>query len=372
MTEIIHGNGPLAMIVGPSQPSPRVLGRLSEPARPLTDGDFIRLQAQCLRRLRQVAHADNAVSIVVPGTGTIALESIVVSLLDPGRPVLVLSTGWWGDTWRDICGTCGYQADCITVPAGDSPDIGKLEDALSSRPYQAVLATHVESSTGLRADVRAVAEVARSHGALCLIDGVAALGAELVDFSRWGIDAYVASPQKAIAAPAGLALTLLSQNAIRVLSDRNWRARSYGLDLARWVPAMRAAEEGMFGYFQTPAGNLLAGLAAALELIVAEGLPERVARHQDLRERLHAGLADLDLRSLVSDEPHQSNGITACWTPAGWNAAEFVSAMEDAGVLVQTGTHPMAVGNSFRIGHLGNVSRGDIDMTLAALRKVCR
>jgi alanine-glyoxylate transaminase / serine-glyoxylate transaminase / serine-pyruvate transaminase len=360
------------MIVGPAQPAPLVLARMSEPAQPLTDQAFIALHARCLRLLRQLAHAHEALAVIVPGTGTIALESIVVSLLDPDRPVLVISAGWWGDTWRDICRTCGYAADCITVGIGDNLDLAQLDAVLSEKPYQAVLVTHVESSTGLLTDVRAIAEIARRHGALCLVDGVAALGAETVDFSTWGIDAYMASPQKAIAAPAGLALTLLSHGALLALANRSWHSRSYSLDLARWVPVMHAVEEGRFGYFQTPAGSLLTGLSAALELIVREGTKERVERHRQLRRRLHAGLAEIGIRSVVDDESRQANGITVCWTPDERNASRLVSMLERIGVLVQVGTHPKVAETSFRIGHLGNVSSCDIDTTLDALCQIRR
>lgn len=360
-------DGPLPMIVGPARPDPRVLARMAEPARPLTDDAFIAEFAGCLRSLRLIAGAPQALACIVPGTGTIALESVAVSLLAPGRRVLVLSAGWWGDVWHDICVSCGFRADRLSLDIGADWDLGLLADTLAAGRHQAVLVTHVESSTGCRADIAAIAQVARSQEALCLVDGIAALGAERVALEQWEVDAYVASPQKALAAPAGLALTLLSDRAGELLAKRSWRAPSFSQDLARWLPVMQAMREGRFSYFQTPAGNLIAGLATALDLILGEGTGARAERHRRLRRRLHAGLAGLGIKPLVTSELISSNAITACWLPPNWTAASLVSALAEAGVLVQTGTHPAAGTATFRIGHLGNVSEADIDRTLDAL-----
>jgi alanine-glyoxylate transaminase/serine-glyoxylate transaminase/serine-pyruvate transaminase len=206
---------------------------------------------------------------------------------------------------------------------------------------------------------------------MTFVDGVAALGAESVDLTASGVAAYVASPQKAIAGPAGLALTVLNKEATSLLSSRQWRPAGYGLDLARWLPVMQATEHGQFEYFQTPAGNLLSALNAALREILGEGAEARTRRHYTLRDRLHAGLSGLGMTPVVTEEGARSNGITVCRTPGGrWTPAQFVDAVAAAGVQIQTGTHPLLARETFRIGHLGNVSAADIDRTLEAIHNV--
>jgi alanine-glyoxylate transaminase/serine-glyoxylate transaminase/serine-pyruvate transaminase len=358
------------MVVGPSRPAPSVLARLAEPAPPLTDRDFLAEFAECMDLLRHISSGGPSLPIVVPGTGTTGMESLVTSLLEPGRPVVVLSTGMWGDRWRDICQRNGIPTRSLTSGFGAPPNVGALQLVLEQRDYQAVLVTHVDSSSGVRASVDVVAALAARHGALTLVDGVAALGAEHVAQYDWGIDAYLAGPAKALAAPPGLAIVLLGHRALDLLERRTWTPPSYSLDLLPWVPVMRAAGRCQPGYFQTPAGNLVAALTQALRLVTHEGLAERIVRHYHLRDRLHSGLIDLGVRPAVDNEEARSNVATVCWVPDGWDRDEFVSAVAAAGVLTQTGTHPAAAHRTFRIGHLGNVTEEDIDRTLAAIGMV--
>jgi alanine-glyoxylate transaminase/serine-glyoxylate transaminase/serine-pyruvate transaminase len=346
------------------------LTALIQPAAPLTDKGFIAGCADGLTLLQQITHASHALPMIMPGTGTLALEAAVISLVEPGQRILVPSMGMWGDRWRDICVAHGYQVTYDAVTTGESIDPRRLQDLLSRDRFAAVLVTHVESSTGSRADLPSLARVIRQHGALSIVDGVAALGAEAVDVQGWGLDVYLASPQKALAAPAGLALAVLGPQALAVLESRRWSPKGFGLDLARWVPVMRAIQNGEFGYFQTPPGNLLAGMRVALAEVVAEGVSERIERHRALASRLHSGLGELGIETVVRAPEHRSHGVTVCWTPPGWTSADLVDALAIEGVLVQVGTHRGAGDNTFRIGHVGNVRSAHIEMTLQALKAV--
>jgi alanine-glyoxylate transaminase/serine-glyoxylate transaminase/serine-pyruvate transaminase len=363
---------PLAMVVGPSMPTASVLARLAAPPRPLNDPAFLAATRSCLTQLRAVVGAPTATSFVVPGTGTSGLESVVASLLRPGIPVAAISTGMWGERWRQICAR--YDVPCvgITTGAGQPPDLDLLSRVLAVRTCQAVLVTHVDSSSGVRTDVEAIAGVARRAGVRVFVDGICAAGAETVRQDEWGVDGYLTGSPKALGAPAGLVLLTLSPAAVEALARRNWPVASYSLDLHPWVEVMRAAEAGRFAYFQTPAVNLVAALEEALRLVLDEGVEDRVARHRRLRDRLHAGLADLGIRLLVGNEADRSNGVTVCWVPERVDRDAYVRAVADAGVVVQAGTHPAVGSRTFRIGHLANVTENDVDRTLCALRTAHR
>lgn len=360
---------PLAMVVGPTRPAASVLARLAAPARPLTDHTFIAEFGACLRSFRALVGAPDAAVVVVPGTGTTGLESAVVSLLDPGRPVLVVSTGMWGDRLRDICLRNGIRVDAPTTDPGHAPDLVLLERLLAGQAYQAVLVTHVDSSSGVRVDIRAIADLADRHGALCVVDGIAAIGAEEIEQRAWGVDVYLGSPAKALAAPPGLALFSLSPRAVHWIEHRAWTPANYSLDLASWLPVMSATERGEFAFFQTTAGNLVDAFGEALRLVLAEGRAERVIRHAALRDRLHAGLAEIGVELLVPDRVNQANGVTVCRLPGPIPCTALLDAVAEEGVLLQAGTHPVAGSRTFRIGHMGNVTEDDIETTLEAIRR---
>ena len=360
----------LPMVVGPSRPAPSVLARMAEPAPPINDPAFLAELRECLGLVRRLTGAGSGLPVVFPGTGTTGMEALVTTLLRPGVPVVVLSTGMWGNRWTDICLRAGVPARTVVAGLGSAPDLTLLDRLLGARRHQAVLVTHVDSSSGVRVPVDEVAAVAARHGVLAIVDGVAAIGAEHVSQAAWGIDAYLAATPKAIAAPAGLAMSVLGPRALEVIAGRDWEPAGYSLDLASWVPVMRAADRGEFAYFQTPAGNLVGALTEALRLIEAEGAAERVDRHRRLRDRLTAGLDELGIAVVARHTRVRSHGITVGVVPAAWSGQEFVDDVARAGVIVQTGSHPAAASRTFRIGHLGNVTEADVDRTLQALRTV--
>ncbi|GAA1335454.1 aminotransferase class V-fold PLP-dependent enzyme [Saccharothrix algeriensis] len=366
---------PLAMVVGPTRQAPSVLERLAAPALPLTDPAFLAEFGRCLTRLREVVGSTSAETVVTPGSGTIGMECSAVSLLRPGLPVLVVSTGTWGERWRRICLRNRVPAHAPRFAPGRAPDLGAVDRALRRRRHQAVLVAHVDSSSGVRSDVAGLTALAHRHGALCLVDGVSAIGAERVEVDDWDLDLYLGGPSKGLAAAPGLALYALGRRAVEALRDRPWEPSTFALDLAPWLPVMAAALRGRFDYFQSPAGNSVMALSEALRLVLAEGREQRVARHAALRDRLHAGLADLGIRLLVPEERDRANGVTVCLVPDDLREERLLAAVADEGVVLQAGTLPLARRRTFRLGHLGTVDDDDISRALAAVEaglRACR
>ncbi|MEU3726497.1 aminotransferase class V-fold PLP-dependent enzyme [Streptomyces sp. NPDC031705] len=360
------------MVVGPTRPAPSVLERMSAPTPPITDPEFIAEFGRCLARTRRLVGSAAAEVAVVPGTGTSGMESLAVSLLRPGVPVLVASTGMWGDRWRDICLRHGIPVHAPRFPAGRAPDPDLLGTLLSRRRHQALLVVHVDSSSGVRADLPQMARLAHDHGALCLVDGVSAVGAEDIAMDAWDLDAYLGGPPKGLAGPPGLAMHALGPRAVDAMRDRDWTPHAYALDLKPWMPVMAALERGEFAYCQSPAGNLVLGLSEALRLALAEGRGARVARHAALRDALHTGLAELDVRLLVPEPRERANGLTVGVVPRGLTSDEFLGAVAEQGVVLPAGTYRATGFRTFRVGHLGTVEDADITRTIGAVRTALR
>ncbi|MFD3688812.1 pyridoxal-phosphate-dependent aminotransferase family protein [Nocardiopsis sp. NPDC058631] len=360
---------PLPMVVGPTRPHPSVLRRLAQAADPIDASTSVQDLQRALLLTRQLLGAPAAVPFVLPGTGTAGMESVAASLLAPRAPVLVVSTGMWGDRWHDICVRLGLPAQVYTCGPGRPPEAGEVGRLLGAGHHQALLVTHVDSSSGVRTGIEGLARVAGEHGALVLVDGVSAAGAEFVHQEAWGVDAYLTSTPKALGVPAGLYLASLGPRAVDVLVSRTWTPRHFSLDLLHWLPVMRAALEARFAYHQTLPGNLIGALTRGLELVVREGA-ERVHRHRRLAVRLRSALEAEGLRNFVAEDGDRANGVSVYRAPPHLTAAELLRGAAGLGVLLQAGTHPAAAGETFRIGHLGNVDEQDIDQTAGTLRRL--
>src|SRR5436190_56453 len=84
----------------------------------------------------------------------------------------------------------------------------EVERALAAAATKIVTVTHVDTSTGVRAPVEAIARLARAHGALTVVDGVCAIGGEELRQDAWGVDVALTASQKALGGPPGLALVM--------------------------------------------------------------------------------------------------------------------------------------------------------------------
>jgi selenocysteine lyase/cysteine desulfurase len=125
--------------------------------------------------------------------------------------------------------TIAYQwlakaGEGISTVVVDSPDgielpLERLERAVDDRT--AVVATsHVFFTSGAIQDVRAVADIAHRHGALCLIDGYHAAGQLPVDVDALGVDFYCAGGLKWLLGGSGIAFLYVRPELQSALAPR--------------------------------------------------------------------------------------------------------------------------------------------------------
>lgn len=359
----------LKMTIGPSRMAASVLTKMAVAPPALTDPDFLNLTGNCLRNLREVLGASTGVSFIVPGTGTMGMEAVVASLIQRGETVAIVSTGFWGDRWTTICRRLGIETQTITCAPGTPPDPSEVERLLAATKVSTLLLTHVDSSSGVLLDVETLSRIAQEYGVMTFVDGMCAAGIEEVEQEKWGVDVYLTSTPKGLGVPAGLILVSGSERMKAALVQRTWDCPSFSLDLKPWVAVMEAAENNLPGYFQSPAGNLILGLDEGLRLVLQEGRDARVARHARLTARLHAGLAELGISLMATSPAARAHGVSVCFYPEGITS-EFLKRVADAGVVLVSGLYQGLADRTFRIGHLGNVTKDDVDETLRAIATV--
>ena len=88
-------------------------------------------------------------------------------------------------------------------------------------------------------DVQAVSETVRriSPNTLVVVDGVCSVGCEEIQFDDWGLDVVLTASQKAIGAPAGLCIMMLSGRAVKAFEARKAQPGSYFASLKNWLPS---------------------------------------------------------------------------------------------------------------------------------------
>jgi aspartate aminotransferase-like enzyme len=329
---------------------------MAEPVVHHRSPDFLPIYERCLTRLREICRTEGDV-LLFTASGTGAFESAVANLVSPGEPHLVVSAGNFGERWAKMVGAYGAEVDHLRYEWGESPDPEDVKQRLQARTAKAVWIVQSETSTGVVADVQALARAAKEAGALVVVDAVSSLGAVPCETDAWGLDAVVSGSQKALMTPPGLGLCAVSAAALAATGS----SPRFYFD---WETT-RKAQAKLDAPF-TPAVPLVAGLDVALGLLLEEGLEAAFERHVRLGRACRAGAKAMGLE-LFSPDEDRSAVVTAIRSE---HADAVVSGLRDRfGMTIAAGQGPLK-GKIFRLGHIGYFDVFDITTQLAAVELV--
>ncbi len=192
-----------------------------------------------LRKLFQTSDPASQ-PFVVAGSGTLGWDMVAANLAERGEEVLVLHTGYFADSFSDCFETYGVKATQLKAPIGDRPQLPEIEKALKENKYKLITITHVDTSTGVLSEIKAVSELVHqvSPETLVVVDGVCSVGSEEIQFDAWGIDVVLTASQKAIGCPPGLCIVMCSGRAIERMKSRKSPPASYYASMKNWLPGM--------------------------------------------------------------------------------------------------------------------------------------
>jgi aspartate aminotransferase-like enzyme len=340
---------------GPTPVPPQVLAALAEPIVHHRSPDYRPIFRNCLDHLTTVFRTARE-PLMFTASGTGAMESAVANIARPGDRVVVVSAGNFGQRWVQIAQAFECDVDVIDYEWGEMPAAEDLAARLRELGgAKAVLVTHSETSTGVVADVRALAAAAAEAGAFSVVDAISSLGAVPLETDEWGIDVVVAGSQKALMTPPGLAFAATSH------ATDGGRARGYYFDWAR----NRKAQEKLDAAF-TPAVSLVVALDVALGLLLEDGLEAAFDRHVRLGRACREGAKAMGLE-LFSPDDDRAAVVTAIRVPEDVDAATIVSGMRERSGVTIIGGQGEVKGKIVRIGHIGYVDVHDVTTALSSL-----
>ena len=360
-------NRKLLMIPGPIEFTPDVLRAMGMPTTSHVAANFIDVFGQALENTRKVFLASGGQPFVVAGSGTLAMDMAAANLVERGDKALVVNTGYFSDRFAKILERYGATVTHVHArEVGDAPGTQEVEGALDSVKPKLMTITHVDTSTGIAMDVKALAALGRKHNVLVVVDGVCATAGEEMRQEEWGIDVALTASQKAIGVPPGLALVVAGSRAMDAFRRRSTPVSNYYADWNEWLPIMQAYEGRRPSYFATPAVNLVWALNVSLKEILAEGMDARFARHRKLSGAFKSALTALGLRQVPKRPQLCATTLSAIFYPDGVDRT-LLKYIDEAGVIVAGGLHPAIRDQYFRVGHMGAVSPSDIIATLSAI-----
>jgi len=330
------------------------------------DDEFIAL----IRRIRDelpglggVSQSAGYEAVLMQGSGTFGVESVISSVVPANGKLLVAVNGAYGERMLRMAARHGIPVEALHTAENQTPnpdDFRRLLAADSSITHVAVV--HCETTTGILNPIEAIGVVVRDAGRTCIVDAMSSFGAIPIHLENACIDFLISSSNKCIQGVPGFSFVLAKRE--KLLASEG-SARTLSLDL---LEQWRGLEQsGQFRY--TPPTHAILAFAGALRELEEEGgVAARGARYRHNHEVLVNGMRAMGFRTYLPPEV-QSCIITAFYVPADpkFAFAEFYRRLSGKGFVIYPGKISQA--DTFRIGSIGHLFEADIRALLEAIRE---
>ncbi len=377
-------NPPARLLMGPGpiNADPRVLRAMSAQLVGQYDPVMTGYMNETMALYREVFQTKNEQTFLVDGTSRAGIESVLVSAIRPGDPVLVTVAGRFGLLLCEIARRCGAELHVIEKPWGEVFTPEEVEEAIRKIRPRMLLTVHGDTSTTIAQPLEGLGEICHRYGVLFYTDATATLGGNTLKTDEWGLDAVTAGLQKCMAGSAGTSPVTLSPAFVDTCRRRQHVEE--GVRDAHHV----TGPDPVIGsnYFDicmlmdywgperlnhhTEATTALYGARECARILCQEGVDRAVARHRLHGDAMLAGITAMGLKPF-GDIRHKMNNVLGVVIPEGIDG-EKVRAMllADFGIEIGSSFGPLK-GRIWRIGTMGyNARRDCVLLTLAALEAV--
>ncbi len=315
--------------------------------------EFVKILEETLEDIKYVFQTQHPV-YVLASSGTGALETAVVNLVNPGEKAIIVEAGKFGERWVEIAKAYRINVVSVKLEWGEAVTPEMIKKALDENPdAKVVFTTYSETSTGTVIDLESIAKVTKDTDVVLVTDAVSGLLAEPLKMDEWGVDVVVSGAQKGWMLPPGIAFIAINDKAWKKVE--NTQNNSYYFNLKKYK---KSAPDNPW---TTPV-NLIYMLNKAVKMLKEEGMEEVWARHKLYGEATRAAVKALGLE-LFSKRP--GNVLTAVNSPVP--AGKLTKIMRDKyGVTIAAGQDQYK-DSMFRISHLGYLTPFDIITGITAL-----
>ena len=195
------------------------------------DDDYKAVTQKIRRQLLQLGHVseDDYTAVLMQGSGTFGVESVLSSVVGDEDKVLICSNGAYGVRMTRICDRNRIPYVHYAESYDHIPDPARVARLLAQDPaITHVAVVHSETTSGILNDIQSVGKVVRDAGRTFIVDAMSSFGGVDIPVSDWGIDFLVSSANKCIQGVPGFSFILCRRD--KLLSSEG-KARALSLDL---------------------------------------------------------------------------------------------------------------------------------------------
>ncbi len=329
--------------------------------------DFENVYGEVRKKLLKLFRADEDeyTTVVVSGSGTSSNETVLSSVVEDGKKVLVVSNGEFGSRLKAIVECYGLGIHPVDFEWAEYPDLVRIERALKEDPdISLVSMVFHETSTGMINPVHEVGVLAKKYGKMYHVDTISAIGGEDVNVVRDSIDFCTGVPNKAVGGQPGVSFICINKKAYKSIENSVPRRNIY-LNLQHHI---REAEKHNQTP-NTPSVVMFLTLNAALDVLFEEGQEKVIERYKENAAIIREGVRSLNLKLLFEEEERMSNTVTSVFLPEDKDINRFLSEMEKAGYVLYLGKGPLLERNMFQIANMGQIFPEDSTIFMKVLER---
>ena len=304
------------------------------------------------RMIGQIYGSSGHEIILMQGEAVLGLEAAARSLVRRGTSCLNLATGVFGKGFGYWLTAIGADLHEIETPYDEIVTGEAVAAYLEAHPEITVVSVvHSETPSGTLNPVWDIGPIARSHGAVTIVDVVSSFGGIELRPEDWQLDLLVAGPQKCLGGPPGMSLVAVSEQAWAAIEANPDAPRGSFLSLLDWREQWHARDH--FPY--TPSVSDLNGVWAAARELLDEGLEASIDRHRRVADACWDGVEAMGLRPWPVSRDIAAACVTAIRVPDALTDTQVRDHVRATyGVQLSGG---QGAGNLIRIGHLGATAR---------------
>ncbi len=350
------------MTAGPTQVRENVRqARSLATTNPDLDEAFYDFYKETCELLEKLLHSSGT-AYVLGGEGILGLEAACASLTEPGDRVLVLDNGIFGKGFADFVKMYGGEPVLFTSDYRNPIDVNELKEFLDKdSDFKYATVVHCDTPSGVINDISKICPLLAEYGILNVVDSVAGMFGEYVNFDESKIDILCGGSQKVLSAPAGLTMVWVSDKAMQAMENRKTPVAAFYANLLNFKTYY---EDKWFPY--TMPISDITGLRAAVDNVIAE--KDIIDRHAKIAAATRKAVTEAGLKLYL--ESGYSNTVTVIEVPEGLTDKQILSTMRDKYNVMISGCFDVLAGKVIRIGHMGeNANIDDMAMTFEAMDK---
>ncbi len=236
--------------------------------------------------------------------------------------------------WQELARRTGTSLRWIGLTDDGRLDLSDLESSITERT-KVVAFTHVSNVLGTINPVAAIADRAKTVGALTVLDASQSVPHMAIDVVDLGVDFLAFSGHKMFG-PMGVGVLWGRYDLLRAMPP--FLTGGSMIETVRMEGSTYAAPPQRFEA-GVPMAAQAVGLAAACDYLTSLGMPRVTAHEHALTEALLAGLAKRPWVRVIGPADGQDRSGAVSFVVDGVHPHDVGQILDDAGVAVRTGHH---------------------------------